>query len=344
MCIIVMMSKRILYIGNKLATHGYTATTIDTLGVALENAGYNLRYSSSQRVIIIRMLDMLWTTWKSRNWANVVLIDTYSTRNFWYAILVARLCEQLKVSYIPILHGGNLPQRMISNPKTINRFIENASQVISPSDYLKSAFAKAAYHNITTIPNSIEIENYPFLLRDQVTPKILWVRSFATIYNPQMAIQIFAQLKQDYPDAQLTMVGPEKDGSLQSCKQLATDLNLEVHFIGKLTKKEWIDLSRSHDLFLNTTNFDNLPVSVIEAMAVGLPVVSTNAGGLPYLMEHQKNGLLIEINDVQGACKVINSLIDNTELVARLSNNGRATSLNYSWNKVKSLWDAVLNS
>lgn len=337
------MSMNVLYIGNKLSRHGYTATTIDTLGKKIEQAGYQLRYASSQRAMISRMLDMLWTTFRSKNWANVVLIDTYSTRNFWYAILVARLCDVLKLKYFPILHGGNLPARITSNPKTVRRFIENASQVISPSDYLNAAFAKAEYRNITTIPNSIAIEEYPFQLREQITPKLLWVRSFASIYNPQMAIEVFAKLKATYPQAQLTMVGPEKDGSLAACKQLARELQIDVNFTGKLSKADWVALSQSHDVFLNTTNFDNLPVSIIEAMALGFPIISTNVGGLSYLIEHYKNGILINPNDIDAAVTAIESFYNDSEFVAKLSKNARDASDFYSWNKVKPLWDSILN-
>jgi len=336
------MSVNVLYIGNKLARHGYTVTTIDTLGKKLEYSGYQLRYASSQRAMIPRMLDMLWTTFRSKNWANVVLIDTYSTRNFWYAILVARLCDVLKLKYFPILHGGNLPQRITSNPKTVRRFIENASQVISPSEYLNVAFAKAEYHNITTIPNSIAIDEYPFQLREQITLKLLWVRSFASIYNPQMAIEVFAKLKSDYPEAQLTMVGPEKDGSLEECKKFAEKLQVDVNFTGKLSKADWVALSQSHHVFLNTTNFDNLPVSIIEAMALGFPIISTNAGGLPFLIKDGENGVLIDSNDVDAAVTAIKNLCNDSEFVVKLSQNARKTALNYNWLQVKRLWDEVL--
>lgn len=342
MCIIVIMSTRILYIGNRLAQHGYTATTIDTLGTRLEETGYDLRYASSQRAIIARMIDMLWTTFTSRKWAEIVLIDTYSTRNFWYAILVSRLCELLGLSYIPILHGGNLPDRINSHPHAVHRLMKKAQVVVSPSDYLKTAFAKAKYDNITIIPNSITIEDYPFQLREKISPRLLWVRSFAAIYNPQMAIYVFEKIKQSYPDAALTMVGPEKDGSMVACQQLAEELQLEVTFTGKLTREQWIELSRSCDLFLNTTNFDNLPVSIIEAMALGIPVVSTNVGGMPYLVIHKENGLLVPANDIDNAVAVIKELLNTKELAISLSQNGRKTASNYSWLQVKQLWDGVL--
>ena len=145
-------------------------------------------------------------------------------------------------------------------------------------------FKSEGFQNLISIPNVIEIENYPFLERKKAKPNLLWVRSFAKIYNPMMAVDVFVSLKRKYPEATLCMVGPEKDGSLSIAKQKAAALELDIQFTGKLTKEEWINESKQYDIFVNTTHFDNMPVSVVEAMSLGLAVVSTNVGGIPFLL------------------------------------------------------------
>ncbi|AGC75216.1 glycosyltransferase involved in cell wall biosynthesis [Nonlabens dokdonensis] len=336
--------KNILYIGNKLASQGRTATTIDTLGPLLQKEGFNLRYASSIKNISRRMLHMMRMTYVNRNWAHVMLIDTYSTKNFWYAITISRICRSLKIKYIPILHGGDLPKRIIKNPKALNAYLKNAYQVVSPSDYLISAFAKAGYHNLTKINNFIELENYPYQRREIKTPKLLWVRSFAQIYNPEMAIKVFKLIKEKYPEATLTMVGPEKDGSLEKCKMLAEILQLQIDFTGLLSKSQWIELSKNHNIFINTTRFDNLPVSLIEAMALGLPVVSTDVGGISYLIENDKNGKLIPDNNVSEMVTAINDLIEQPSHYQQITNNARETATFYSWSLVRQQWNGLLQS
>ncbi|MFT5925528.1 MAG: glycosyltransferase involved in cell wall biosynthesis [Rubritalea sp.] len=336
--------KNILYIGNKLEGKGKTATTIDTLGPLLQREGYRLRYASSIQNRSKRMLHMMRTTYRSRKWADVVLIDTYSTRNFWYAVVISRICKVLQMNYIPILHGGNLPDRLHKNPKLIAAFINNAHAVVCPSDYLSVAFEEAGYHKIIKINNFIELENYPFLKRTALQPKLLWVRSFAQIYNPQMAIHVLKKLQETYPDASLTMIGPEKDGSQESCKIQAKELKLEVNFTGLLSKKIWVDLSEQHDIFINTTGFDNLPVSLIEAMALGLPVVSTNVGGIPYLIENDLNGMLVPYDDVEKMAGSIDYLISHPIETARIVAKARETIEPYSWSQVSQQWNSVLQS
>ena len=112
-------------------------------------------------------------------------------------------------------------------------------------------------------------------------------------YNPIMAVRVLNVLKEKYSNSTLTMVGPDKDGTLEECRVLATDLELNgsIDFKGYMKKNDWINIAKDFDIFINTTNFDNMPVSIIEAMALGLPIVSTNVGGIPYLLENKKNAL-----------------------------------------------------
>ena len=111
-----------------------------------------------------------------------------------------------------------------------------------------------------------------------------------------MAIEVLKELKNTYPNAALCMVGPDKDGTQADVQQLIKRYQLHdsVEITGVLSKEDWHKKSEDFDIFINTTNVDNTPVSVIEAMALGLPVVSTNAGGLPYLINNGKDGILIE--------------------------------------------------
>ena len=208
------MKKNLLYIGNKLSEHGLTVTSIETLGILLENEGYNLLYASTKKNKTVRLVDMLLTTLKNRKHIDYVLIDTYSTYNFWYAFLVSQLCRILKLKYIPKLHGGDLPHRLIKNPKLCRMIFKNAYRNVAPSAYLLDAFKNRDFAELIYIPNTIELHKYPFKLRPDTFPKLLWVRSFTSIYNPEMALKVFYELQKDFPDCELCMVGPDKDGTL----------------------------------------------------------------------------------------------------------------------------------
>lgn len=337
-----MSKKRILYIGNKLSKHGFTITTIETLGLLLESEGFELYYASDKKNKFLRMLDMVIKTLRLGSKVNYVLIDTYSTSNFYYSLLISQFCRLLNLKYIPILHGGNLPKRLESNSFFSNILFKNAYKNVAPSQYLLTSFLHKGYSNTIHIPNAIHIENYPFYSREIMEPKLLWVRSFARIYNPKMAIKVLSVLKKDFPNATLTMVGPDKENILPECKGFAKSLGVEVEFTGKLSRQDWVRLSKSHTVFINTTHFDNTPVSVIEAMALGLPVVSTNVGGLPFLIQNGKHGILVNDDDAEEMSNAIKRIIINPNFTFDLIKNARQETEKFDWNVVRLLWLELL--
>lgn len=334
--------KQLLYIGNKLSKHGNTATSIETLGSFLEVEGFKVFYASSKKNKVLRFLDMFFSTiWFSKK-VDYVLIDTYSTQNFYYALITSQLCRILNVKYIAKLHGGDLPNRLQKSPFLCELLFINAYKISAPSAYLMKAFEVKYSENLIYIPNTIEIDKYNFLKREFNSPKLLWVRSFSKIYNPKMAIDVLYNLKKDFPNATLAMVGPDKENLIDDCKKHASELNVDVKFTGKLTKEEWVALSKDYNVFINTTHFDNTPISVIEAMALGLPIVSTNVGGIPFLLTDNENGLLVGDSDVDGMTNAILEIFNNEILREKITINARNTVESFDWNVIKQKWFEIL--
>lgn len=336
------LRKKLLYIGNKLASHGTPPTSVDVLPIWLERQGYSVVTASSKKNKVLRLMDMLVCVLQNRKRMDLVLIDTYSSQNFYYAVMVAGLCRVLKLPYIPILHGGDLPKRLKGNKTISKKLFGGAYTNIAPSLYMKHQFEAAGFGNIVYIPNTIALVNYPFLPRKVITCKLLWVRSFAEIYKPLLALEIVEALQKEKVAVELCMVGPDKDGSLAACKKIVEQLDLPVTFPGLLSKQEWIALSKEYDIFINTTNFDNMPVSVMEAMALGLPVISTNVGGMPFLIEDGVDGVLVGGNDVQAFVDAIKDLIGDPVKVERLTQNARTKMEFHDWEVVKEKWKEVL--
>ncbi|APS38819.1 Glycosyltransferase involved in cell wall bisynthesis [Salegentibacter agarivorans] len=334
--------KKLLYIGNELEDRGGAPTFIDKLSPLLKNEGFEVKTSSSHKNQVLRLSEMLTSIIKNKTWVDYVLIDTYSTRNFWYAVLAAQLCRNLQLDYILLLHGGELPMRLKKNPQLSTSLFKNAKQNIAPSRYLFDIFHKAGFTNLKYIPNSIFLKDYPFKPRKVLKPKLLWVRAFAEIYNPILALQVLEKLLKEFPEAELCMVGPEKDDSYKECVNYAKKNKLPVKFTGKLSKSEWIALSEGYDIFLNTTNVDNTPVSLIEAMALGFPIISTNVGGIPYLLQDKKTGLLVPPDDKESMLSAIKELLINQDLAEKISRNARQQAEKFDWEIVKKDWKEVL--
>ena len=338
------MKKRILYLGNKLAAKGFTPTNIDTLGPLLEQEGYDLFYAGTKKSKLLRFAKMVQMIFTCRKQVDYVLLDTYSTQYFWFAYAASQFCVFFDLKYIPILHGGDLPKRLSKSPKASLFIFGKSYRNIAPSFYLKKAFEKAGFHNIGVIRNSIKLADYPFRNeRNYEEPRILWVRSFAEIYNPMLAIQLVEKLMLPYPRTRLTMVGPDKDGSLKKCRAYALKHKLPIIFTGKLSKTEWIAQSSNFNIFLNTTHYDNTPVSVIEAMALGLPVVSTRVGGIPFLVKHGETGFLYEDDDLTGLLSLVEKVLKDQEKRGEIIRKARLEAEDYNWIQVKREWLKLLD-
>lgn len=313
----------ILYIGNHLGFEGKYLSVAQTLLPHLPN-DLHFHLVSHKRNKLLRLAEMLQALFFRAAKYNLVIIDVYSTTAFYYALICGLICRVKRIKYICVLHGGDLPRRLEQNPYLSRFLFGDAVKLLAPSLYLQQYFNLKNYE-VDVIPNPIDLSMYPFRQRRILRPCLLWVRAFDATYNPQMAIHVLEKLLKTYPAACLCMVGPDKDGSMQGCLDLAKQLGVadQVQMMGLLSKTEWINLAADYDIFINTTNFDNTPITVLEAMALGLPVVSTNAGGIPYLISNNENGILVNKNDVDGMSAAIINLVSNPDYVENLSTTAR---------------------
>ncbi|HWB28811.1 MAG TPA: glycosyltransferase family 4 protein [Chitinophagaceae bacterium] len=336
------MKRRIVYIDNFLAQHGFTPTTGVTLTALFLHEGYEVIRAGTKKSKPARLFEMLNAVLQNRK--AVILIAVYSTSAFYFAWACAQLCRLLRVTYIPCLHGGNLPERIAKNPLLCSQIFAHSQTNVVVSGYLQSCITQKKWPSVL-IPNSINLQSYPFLLRSNIRPRLLWVRSFHAIYNPLLAVKLVHVLSFLYTDVMLTMVGPDKDGSLDACKKLAGELDVtnKINFTGRLSQAEWVKLSSSHDIFINTTNFDNLPVSVIEAMALGMPVISTNVGGLGYLIKDGHNGLLVNAGSETAFVSAIQLLLDDSAFTAGISREARVTAETFDVAHIMQLWNSLFN-
>jgi len=335
------MSKRILYVGNDLGKHTNYVTVMDTFSNLLTAEGYTIFKTSDKKNQILRLLDMCFSFLKHQRKVDYIFIDTFSTTNFYYAWVLSQLSRIFRKKYIPILHGGNLPHRLQKSKLLSNMIFKYAYKNVAPSNYLKEAFQQKGYETLY-IPNILNIDRYPMKKRTQLKPNLLWVRAFKHLYNPMMAVEVLNEIKKVYPNAKLCMVGPQKDDSYQMVQEKIKLYGLEesVECTGTLSQEKWHQKSQEFDLFINTTNFDNTPVSVMEAMALGFPIISTNAGGMPFLIEHGKDGILVEKNDVTAMSNAILKLIKEGPL--ELANNARVKAESFAWENIKKKWFEIL--
>jgi len=198
--------------------------------------------------------------------------------------------------------------------------------------------------DIVLLPNPLDLTKYPFRRRQHPTPNLVWLRAFHDIYNPSLAVRVVALLAKDFPTVRLVMMGPNKgDGSRESMKDLALKLGVvdRVTCTGPVPKDEIPHRLHQGDIFLNTTRVDNTPVSVLEAMACGLCIISTNVGGIPYILEDEYDALLVAADDHAAMAKAVQRLLTEDGLAERLSGNARRRVEQFDWSNILPRWERL---
>jgi glycosyltransferase involved in cell wall biosynthesis len=334
------MKSSVLLVGNFLSGHGNTRQFIEELKDHLQSAGWNIIYTSKILMRPLRLMDMAFTTLVNLNKYSVGHIVVFSGPAFIWAEVICWILKALRKPYVLSLHGGNLPVFASRWPGRVHHLLNSANIVVTPSHYLFEQMLPYR-SDLHLIFNPLDLRNYDFQFRPNPRPALMWLRSFHKTYNPAMAPEVVARLAADISDIYLIMVGPDKrDGSLQLTQQTAKDLGVGemIRFPGGVAKADVPYWLQQGDIFINTTNVDNTPISVLEAMACGLCVVSTNVGGIPYLLEDEKDALLVPPGDPEAMASAI---LTEPGLAKKLSMNARKKVEHFDWSVILPQWESL---
>lgn len=310
----------------------------------LQDCGWRVVETSRLKNAALRLGDMLLTAFTRRRSYDIAQVDVFSGRAFVWAESVCWLLRRVGKPYVLTLHGGNLPAFAKTARRRVECLLRSAGAVTTPSGYLKEAFQDVR-QDITLVPNPINQADYTRRIRRLVQPRLVWVRAFHKVYNPTLAVRVLAQLAESFPEVRLEMVGPDKlDGSLAEVRTSAAALGVEknLNLVGPVSKRDvpgWLNRS---DIFLNTTDVDNTPVTVLEALASGLCIVSTDAGGLPFLLRNGHDAVLVPRNDPAAMAGAVRSILESDGLGERLSRHALETAREFDWAVVLPQWQALL--
>ncbi len=334
---------RTVLIGNFLSRHLSTRTVGEDLKDHLEAAGWPVAATSHRLPRLARLWGMQHTIWTQGPFA-VAQVDVYSGAAFLWAEAASHSLRLRQTPTVLTLHGGRLPEFARRWPRRVRRLLTKAAAVTTPSRYLLREMAPYR-SDLRLLPNPLDLAAYSFTCRRHPSANMVWLRAFHRIYNPRMAPHVLAELASSHPEARLTMVGPDKgDGTLEQTRREAEALGVADRLVirGPIPKNQVPELLASADIFLNTTDVDNAPVSVMEAMACGLCVVSTDAGGLPDLLDNGRDALLVKRDDAPAMASAIAKILEDSALAARLSDNARRKAETSDGSRVFPQWEALL--
>ena len=306
------------------------------------NAPY--RPSLAGRIPILRagfrLMPYLLRLWRTLGEVDVVHVFANSGWAWHLCVLPALLIARVRgVHVIVNYRGGNADSFFAKAPSHVLKLLAGASLRVTPSTYLLRVFRKHGL-DAEVIPNIIDLARFrPAGLREPGdAPHLIVTRNLEKIYDIPTAIRAFQRIRESCPQARMTIAGSGPE--LHNLRALVSQLGLDEHivFAGTIDNAEMASLYARADCMLNPSTVDNMPVSILEAFASGVPVVSTNAGGIPDMVEDGVSGLLVPVGDDVAMAHCALDLLRQRHKALALRQAGLREAQRYSWPQVSRLW------
>ena len=249
------------------------------------------------------------------------------------AVIVARL---LGKPVILNYHSGEAPDHLRRSriARFVMRRVVDANLV--PSAFLRDVLLSFGI-DADVVPNTIDVRRFTYRSRNPMRPRLLCTRNLEPMYNVSCVLRAFARIQSRHPDATLTLVGSGSQEAALRAEAAALQLR-NVTFAGRVPPSEVARYYADADIYVQAPSIDNMPLSVLEAFASGLPVVSTNVGGVPSILRHGVDGLLVPDNADEEMARRALDLLGDPALARGLADSARCTLSAYQWPVVREGW------
>jgi L-malate glycosyltransferase len=249
------------------------------------------------------------------------------------AILAARaLGKRVVLNY----HSGEADDHLARWGPLVHPFLNMAEAIAVPSTYLQDIFARFGYR-ARVVPNVVDLSHFRYRERAPLGPQLLSTRNLEPHYRVDDILQAFAILKPRRPDARLTIAGSGREAP--RLQRLVASSGLDgVRFVGRVEPPLMPRVYDDGNIFVNASVIDNQPLSVLEAFAAGLPVVSTGTGGLAAMVRDGETGLRVPPGDPAAIAAAVAKLLEDPDRARELARCARREAEQHTWPRVRAAW------
>jgi len=269
---------------------------------------------------------------------DVQLLHVMANSGWSWHLFAAPAMWVARLRGVPVVvnyRGGDAAAFLARSVRWVRPSLAAASVLAVPSEFLREVFAR---HRIAAeaLPNIVDLSQFRFAYRRPGdAPHLVVTRNLEAIYDIPTAMRAFARVRESYPAARLSVAGSGPE--LRNLEELAAALGIAdaVTFPGRLDRDQVAALYRGADVMLNPSRVDNMPNSVLEALACGMPVVSTRAGGVPYVVRDGVSALLVDAGDAEAMASAVLRVLRDAKLAKSLVTAGFADVQQYTWAHVR---------
>ena len=296
-------------------------------GEGIENAIFSVKGSAVYRI------NAFFRLFKEGRKYDVFHIHTCSGGGFISAVMGILVGRCLKKRIVLTYHGGGGRRFFEKHPRFVGWFLCRTDANIALSGFIGGVFEDFDIPHVE-IPNIIELDASRFKEREVIKPDFISIRTLSPLYNIECIIKAYQIVKLKLPEATLTIVsdGPSRDSLMKMVKDIGLK---DVKFMGRVDNSKIYELLDEADIMLSSPLIDNMPVSVLEGMNAGLLVISSNVGGVPYMIEDGVNGLLFPSKNHEGLAEKMIMAVENQEKSKIMIREACQGLSKYSWESVK---------
>lgn len=274
--------------------------------------------------------------WRAARRAHIVHVFSASHSSFLVATLPAWAIARVHRKPTLVHYHSPRGHAHLRRSRLARAVLRRSDAVVVPSLYLAEIFAACALPT-TVVANAIDMAELRYRPRRPIQPRLVCTRNFEPRYAVDLVVRAFADVKRTWPSARLLLAGQGPDEA--AIRGLVRELDLvDVELCGAVPRDRIGELLDRADIFVNASLLDNMPVSILEAFAAGLPVVSAASGGIPYVVAHEETGLLSEPGDFRALARDVHRVLDDQWLAARLADNAHRAAARYEWSAIRDEW------
>jgi L-malate glycosyltransferase len=325
------MANQTRQLAQLLASDGCKVTTVQV------NAPYRPAWVARVRGVraLFRLMPFVRRLWTATRGAE--LVHVMANSGWAWHLFAAPAVWIAWLRRVPVVvnyRGGDADAFLATQSRLIRPTLARAGIVIVPSGFLNAVFAK--YGVATSIvPNIVNLDAFRPADALPTAPHLLVTRNLEPIYDIATVIRAFAILAGRYADAQLTVAGSGPDRDMLERTAAELGVARRVRFTGRLDNAQLPSFYRAASVVVNASLVDNLPISLLEAMASGVPIATTNVGGIRYVVEHEVTALLVPPGDPVAMADAVLRLLEDRPLALRLRAAGVHAAQRYAWPKVR---------
>ena len=323
--------KKVLFICNYRPGVGGISGQVELLQKHLRDDGYIADIFSTKGSFVKRLVMPVCLHRIAKKY-DILHIHCCSNLGFLPAIFGIGVGKRRKKRIVLTYHGGDAGAFISKHTRFVKRWLLRTDVNIALSGHVGKVFERYDIPHVI-IPNIIDFNEAHFRDRTRLQPKFICVRSHEPLYNNMCILRALQVVQRQLPEASLTLLG---DGSQhEELVKISSEMALKnVSFTGRVDNAKIYEFLDKADIFLSAPLVDNMPVSVLEAMNAGLLVISSNVGGVPYIVGDSKSGLLFDSDNDKQLSELMLWAVSHQEDSIKIIHNARQEVTKYSWKDI----------